>query len=464
MRMTLRGLSAESDWRDEALRTNLWLIPAIESMVAAALFAATVSIDKAAFHGALRLPPWVISGSPDAARQILASLAGAIITVVGVVFSIMIVTLTLASQQFGPRMLRTFIRDRGAQVTLGTFVATFFYAMLALISIGSTFVPHLSVTVALVLTVIDLGVLIYFIHHIATAIQLPSVIASIAHDLAGAIDAEAAPAPPGGSPLNGTAPVSGPSAEVLLTRLDRSGCVVAAPASGYLRFVRHATLVRIAAEHDAVIRLHHRPGHFLTKGHPVATVWPPEAATAIGRRLESVHITGPLRTLSQDIAFGIDQLVEIAIRALSPAVNDTFTALTCIDWLGDSLCKIAVEWRPQSSHRDRLGVIRLVTVPVSYERLVQRSFEKIRQAADGMPAVLIRQLDALNKIMAVAAPSRSQVLLDQAAMISRVSERTVPEPADQADIAARHQALMAQHLQEQAHPAKVSGPADGRGR
>ena len=303
---------------------------------------------------------------------------------------------------------------------------------------------------ALALTAIDLGVLIYFIHHIATAIQLPAVIASIAHDLSSAIDAEAAPGPASGSPaagrsLSGGAPVNGPSAEVLLARLDRSGSVVTVPTSGYLRFVRHATLVRIAAEHDAVIRLHYRPGHFLIQGHPMATVWPPEAATVIGRRLETVHITGPLRTLSQDIAFGIDQLVEIGIRALSPAVNDTFTALTCIDWLGDSLCKIAVEWHPQSCHRDRLGTIRLITVPVSYERLVQRSFEKIRQAADGMPAVLIRQLDVLSKVMAVAPPGRSHVLLDQAAMIARVGERSVPEPADQADIAARHQALLAVH-------------------
>ena len=457
MRITLRGLAVESDWRDEALRTNLWLIPAIESLAAVALFAVTLSIDEAVSHGVLWLPSWVISGSPDAARQILSSLAGAIITVVGVVFSIVIVTLTLASQQFGPRMLRTFIRDRGAQVTLGTFVATFFYAMLVLISIGSTFVPHLSVTVALALTVIDLGVLIYFIHHMATAIQLPAVIASIAHDLAGAIDDEAATAtsdgPLGGpgAALNGTVPANGPSAEILLARLNRSGRVVAAPASGYLRFVKHATLVRIAAEHDAVIRLHFRPGHFLTQGHPIATVWPPEAAAAIGRRLERVHITGPLRTLSQDIAFGIDQLVEIAIRALSPAVNDTFTALTCIDWLGDSLCKIAVEWHPQSCHLDHIGTIRLITVPVSYERLVQRSFEKVRQAADGMPAVLIRQLDALAKVMAVAPPGRFQVLLDQAAMIARVSERTVAEPADQADVTARYQALLA-HRAQASHP------------
>jgi hypothetical protein len=120
MRINLRGLAVESDWRDEALRTNLWLIPAIASVAAVVLFAVTLTIDEAAFHGELRLPSWVISGSPDAARQILSSLAGSLITVVGVVFSVVIVALTLASQQFGPRMLRTFIRDRGSQLTLGT--------------------------------------------------------------------------------------------------------------------------------------------------------------------------------------------------------------------------------------------------------------------------------------------------------------------------------------------------------
>jgi uncharacterized membrane protein len=442
MDISFRHFAVESDWRDESLRTNLWLIPAAESVAAVLLFVLTLSIDRAASHGELTLPSWVISGSPDAARQILSSLAAAIITVVGVVFSIMIVTLTLASSQFGPRMLRTFIRDRGTQLTLGTFVATFFYAMLALISIGATFVPHLSVTIALALTAVDLGVLIYFIHHIATVIQLPEVIASIARDLAQAIDAEA-DAPAGWSGIgNGAAP------DVLRARLDRDGRVVTAPASGYLRFVRHVTLVRIAAEYDAVIRLQHRPGHFLTHGHAMATVWPPEVADKISRRLERVHITGPLRTLSQDIAFGIDQLVEIAIRALSPAVNDTFTALTCIDWLGDSLSKIAVSWHPHTFHRDGNGEIRLITVPVSYERLVQRSFEKVRQAAGGMPAVLIRQLDALYKIMTVAPASRSQVLLDQADMIQRLNLRTVPEATDQADVTTRYEALLKLHAEK----------------
>ncbi|MFY9889207.1 MAG: DUF2254 family protein [Streptosporangiaceae bacterium] len=190
----IRRLLRSSDRRREVLRTNLWLVPAIEVAGAVVLFAATYALDRAAFAGDFVLPGWLLSGSADAARQVLTAIAAAIITVVGVVFSIVIVALTLTSTQFGPRMLRNFIRDRVTQVTLGTFVATFVYAVLALGSIGeggADFVPHISITVTLALMVADLAVLIYFLHHIATQIQLPQVIAGIAADLAAAIELQA---------------------------------------------------------------------------------------------------------------------------------------------------------------------------------------------------------------------------------------------------------------------------------
>src|ERR1700724_1984545 len=155
----------QSDWRREAMRTNLWLVPAAEALLVLGVFVGTHAVDRAAYRGDLQLPAWVLSGTADSARQILTAVATAIITVVGVVFSITIVALTLASTQFGPRMMRNFIRDRGTQLTLGTFVATFFYSILALVSIGGgphgDFVPHLSVTVALLLTIADLSVLIF---------------------------------------------------------------------------------------------------------------------------------------------------------------------------------------------------------------------------------------------------------------------------------------------------------------
>jgi uncharacterized membrane protein len=431
-------LGRGSEWRREVLRTNLWFVPAIEVLFAALLFAGTYALDRASYDGVFHIPGWAISGSPDAARQILTAIAAAIITVVGVVFSIVIVALTLTSTQFGPRMLRNFIRDRGTQLTLGTFVATFVYAILALGSVGQgdhgNFVPHISITVLLVLMVVDLAVLIYFLHHIAVQIQLPQVIASIAGDLAGAIDLQA------GDPSVGA---DARYAGLLIAEMDGPGGEVAAPRSGYLQYIRHRTLVQIATEKNAVIHLRYRPGHFLVQGHPYATVWPAGAAQKVARELARAHVAGPYRTLAQDVAFGLDQLVEICIRALSPAVNDTFTALTCIDWIGDSLCKVTGRWQPTHIYRDGAGAVRLIATEITYPRLVQRAFEKVRQAGQGMPAVMIRQLDALAKIMERATTTdEAEVLLDQAAMIERLSEGTVGEESDRADVRLAYQRVL----------------------
>jgi uncharacterized membrane protein len=432
------GARRGSVWRREALRTNLWFIPTVEVAAAIALFALTYRIDQAAYHGHLHLPGWINQGSADAARQILTASAAAVITVVGLVFSITIVALTLTSTQFGPRMLRNFIRDRGTQATLGTFVATFVYAVLVLGSIGhgarGDFVPHASVTVALVLVLASSGVLIYFIHHIARSIQLPEVIASIAKDLAIAIDAEVAAA----GRLDGRE--TGPSVAELERRMEESGVVVAAPRSGYLQFVEYDTLVAIASRADATIRLLYRPGHFVVAGLPLATVWPGEAAEEATRSLMRAHFTGSHRTLVQDLAFAIDQMVEIAIRALSPAVNDTFTALTCIDWLSDGLCKLTASWDPRTVYRDALGHVRIMAAEPRYARFVERAFDKVRQASRGMPAVMIRQLDALTRIATYASTDDQRAaLVAQANMILRVSESSVPEADDRAVVLRRYE-------------------------
>src|ERR1019366_1092104 len=295
----------------------------------------------------------------------------------------------------GPRMLRNFIRDRGTQLTLGTFVGTFVYAVLALGSIGQgghgNFVPHISITMTLVLMVVDLGVLIYFLNHVATQIQLPQVIAGIAGDLAVAIAAQA-----GAESAHAD---RGRAAQVI-SRMDGPGGEVNAPGSGYLQFIHHRTLVQIASEVGAVVQLRYRPGHFLVQGHPYATVWPASAAAKVASELARSHVVGPYRTLAQDVSFGIDQLVEIGIRALSAAVNDTFTALTCIDWLSAGLSRVSGRKLSEGGYRDRFGHVRLIEFDPSYARMVNRAFDKVRQAARGMPAVIIRMLDALNCVMA----------------------------------------------------------------
>lgn len=430
-------------WRREALRTTFWLVPTILVLVAGLLFLVTFEIDLAAYHGHLSLPSWIRNGTADAGRQVLSAIAAAVITVIGVVFSITIVALTLASQQFGPRMMRNFVRDVGNQVTLGIFVATFVYAVLALGSIGSDahgdFVPHVSIAVAETLLLVDLAVLIYFIHHIAKSIQLPEVIAGIARDLTGAIDAEF---PEQRTELEQQTPTedAGKSVAELLRLVHERGGVVPATTSGYIQFVGYAQLVDIAAHVDAVIRLDHRPGHFVVAGRPLATVWPHGAAKQVALHLAQAHVTGPHRTLMQDPVFAIDQLVEIAIRALSPAVNDTFTALTCIDWLSAGLSRMSTRTLVEGVYRDRFGRVRLIESDPSYARMVNRAFDKIRQAARGMPAVLIRLMDSLDTIMEeTTSTEQKQVLVRQAAMIVLNAEESVPDANDLADIRGRYE-------------------------
>src|ERR1700722_18329527 len=440
-------------WRWEALRTTLWFVPAVLIALGTVFFFVTFRIDVAAYFHQIELPTWLSSGSSESGREVLIAIAAAIITVVGVVFSITILALTLASQQFGPRMMRNFVRDIGNQVTLGVFVATFVYAVLALGSIttGShgDFVPQLSIIVAEALLLVDLAVLIYFIHHIAKSIQLPEVIAGIARDLMRAIDAEF-PEEIVDGPRATTPAESGKSVPDLLRLIEERGRVVPATASGYLQFVGYAQLVEIALRTDAVIRLDHRPGHFLVAGRPLATVWPQGAAQQVALDLAKAHVTGPHRTLMQDPVFAIDQLVEIAIRALSPAVNDTFTALTCIDWLSAGVSRVSGRTLAEGVYRDRNGRVRLIESDPSYARMVNRAFDKPRQSARGMPAVIIRMMDALASIAEQTTSEEQRgTLLRQAEMIFRMAQQSVSEPNDLEDIRVRYDRMVAADATDQ---------------
>src|ERR1700761_8917955 len=235
----MRGPYFEADWRREQLRTNLWLLPVLQTPGKVVVFGITYTIDRMAYDGWIHFPSWVLNGSADSARVVLATVAAAIITVVGIVFSITIVALTLASTQFGPRMLRNFVRDPGTQVSLGTFVASFCYAMVALVSVGGgphgDFVPHLSITVTFVLTLADVAVLIFFLNHIASLIRLPGVIARLRATLATGIATGGAPRPP---PRGGRFWVA------------RGGGALSPrpppPRSGYLQVVRHDSLLKTA--------------------------------------------------------------------------------------------------------------------------------------------------------------------------------------------------------------------------
>ena len=410
-------------------------------LVVVALFTFTYRVDVTFDASNQQLPAWVTSGGPDVARQILIAIAAAVITVAGVVFSITILVLQLASQQFGPRMLRNFIRDTGTQVSLGAFVATFVYSVLALQSVSDPprqFVPHLSTTIAVGLALVDLGVLIYFIDHVAVSIQLTSVVSGIAKDFRITL---------GQLQENEWQLIrSGPDRDdfdVLMRETDL-GDAIAAQSSGFLQAVGYERLVAIATESDAVIRLLHRPGHFVVAGQPLARVVPPSAVGPVSRGLVRAHIVGPNRTLTQDPGFAIDQLVEVALRALSPAVNDTFTAMNCIDWLGDCLCHAYAQPLPSGIYCDDAGNVRVIEQVLSYDRLLKGATDKIRQAGNGMPAILIRQLENLQKVMTlVTSPEQREIVLHHATLVLRASEASVSEESDRRDVRAAYEELVA---------------------
>ena len=257
----------------------------------------------------------------------------------------------------------------------------------------------------------------------------------------GAIDAEF---PERGTGTDVPAPANSErSVPELLRLLDERGGTVTSDTSGYVQFVGYAQLVAIVSRTDSVIRLNYRPGHFVVGGGPLATVWPRGAAGQVRLALAKAHVTGPDRTLMQDPVFAIDQLVEIAIRALSPAVNDTFTALTCIDWLSAGLSRLSGRALLEAFYTDAYGRVRLIEPYPSYAKMVNRAFDKIRQAARGMPAVMIRVLHALAVITEQATSSQQrQILLRQGDMVLQAAEESVPEQNDLKDIRARYQRLL----------------------
>jgi uncharacterized membrane protein len=417
----------------ERLRSSLWFLPAIMTIGAVGLSFATIAVDNEVSEDTTSELWGIYAGGPDGARSLLLAIAGSMIGVAGVVFSITIVALSLASSQFGPRLLRNFMRDRANQFVLGTFIATFIYCLLVLRTVrisGEEFVPHVSVTVGIGLSLLSLAVLIYFIHHIASSIQAPSVIAAVANDLHGAIERI----------MSSDAGES--EAAVPLPAENRSA--VQSTKSGYVQAIDVEALVKLASVRDAVLQLRHRAGNFVTIGDDIAFVSPAVAVDGeTAQEVEAAFILGDVRTLEQDIEFAIEQLVEVAVRALSPGINDPFTAMSCVDRLGAALCLIESKSFPPPVFVDGSGGLRIVQKPMTFEGVVDASFNQIRQHAIGNVAVTLRLLEALAAAGRCARrENERQVLRRHAEMLRRGFDK-VPEANDRADLEKRYEKVIA---------------------
>ncbi len=382
----------------ESLRATYWVVPSAMAFAAVLLSVAMIQLDEAAAAALLNRWSWVYTGGPQGARAVLSTIASSMITVAGVTFSITIVALTLASQQFGPRLLRNFLRDLGNQIVLGSFISTFLYCLLVLRTVrgndDSQFVPHLAVTVGVALAMLSLAVLIYFIHHVATSIQASQVIANVAGELEGAI-ARIFPDDIG----DGAAALEAPPLPPEAARRPDTARTVRATTTGYVQAVDSARILALASKQDRTIRIDVRPGAFVRIATPLASLWPaPEPADACDGPILEAFIVGADRTGAQDAGFFVNQLVELAVRALSPGINDPGTACTCIDRLEQALCQLAGRRIPSAYRYDDDGTLRVVAAPMTFASLLDLAFADIGRYGSSSVSVMSRLLEAVRDL------------------------------------------------------------------
>jgi uncharacterized membrane protein len=420
------------------LRGSYWFVPGVMVAAHGLLAAGLLVLDSslaAAFEGS------IYSGGADGARALLSTVAGSMITVAGVGFSITIVALVLASTQFGPRLLTLFIRDLTSQATLGSFAGTFVYCVLVLRSIrgldegGPAFIPALSITGAILLTLFSVAALVLFFHHVAVSIQAPKLVATVARDLDRAIDVLYPSSLGHGGP---------PPSDDAIPSIAHD-LVIPAAVSGYLQVVDDAALLVLAERHDLVVRLLARPGLYVIRGNPVLVVRSATTVDApLAADLRSTLIVGDVRTAEDDIEFSVRQLVEVALRALSPSINDPFTAMAAIDWLGGALARLATEEFPSRYRYDDAGRLRVVADVSTFAGIVHTIFSRIRHYGGDSPVVLNRLLEAVAAFgpHVRAGADRRQVRLEADAVMETGRAR-ITSAADLEELSRRHHAAVA---------------------
>jgi len=407
------------------LADTLWFIPSLIALFMSALAVVMVEVSTLIDAEALARFPRVFGASADSSRALLSAIAGAMITVAGLTFSLTMVAVTQASTQYTSRILRNFMRDRGNQIVLGIYVGMFAYCILVVRTIRSgdegQFIPALAVVLGIALAIGSVGMLLFFVHHIANALQASTIVHRITVETLVAVE-RAFPARLGEPASIGTLDNAGRDHHIP----DIAWRPVRARATGYVQSVDNSRLLEIAESLDVVVRLVPAVGDFVILGHPVAWVassrFPehdvPLTQSAIQDVARALTISS-YRTVNQDAAFGIRQLVDIALKALSPGINDTTTAITCIDHLGAILVSV-VGRADVAPARATRGVVRVIAPVPTFASLLALSFDEIRQNATTNVSALTRLLTTIATVASCPMDDERRHHLDD--QITRIVE------------------------------------------
>jgi uncharacterized membrane protein len=412
---------------------NLWLVPLKMSLAAVLLFAITMVPDMLAAYRIIHIPDWFSMGGIDDARAILSAMLGCVSTVLALIFSVALLVLSMVANLFGPRLLYRFVQDWVTQTCIGIFMGAFIYVFLVFLvthqDAHGSFIPQVSLITSWFLVLGAFGFLVFYSHRVAVLIQNPDAIGRIVDDLRRA--AVVTCRDNRGKPR---VDLAAPSASQIQST---DSAPVLSPTSGYLQEIDHLALVSAASRAGALISIPFRPGQFVLEGEMLAAISPSTALSVLTPLVVEKVELGRHRVLAQDLEFGIAQIVEIAIRALSPAVNDTFTGVASVDLLGEALTILAGTRHIGGDWYDSDGELRLQVRPLLLPRLIKQSFDQIRQAAADNPAVLIRLLSTIGRLSSKMKDAEDRnALLQQATAVRETATSKPLVTMDREDIEA----------------------------
>lgn len=415
----------------EQLKTSLWFVPATLSVGAVLLAFVALYVDTSALIRATPALWWLHSGDATDASDLMSTLLSSLITMTALAISITMVVLTLAANTLGPRLIRSFMGDRRTQLVLGLFIATIVYLLLVLRTISDGMpdeaVPHLGVSIGSGLALTCIFVLLFFVNHLARSIVADVVVQRLGDDLDRAIERLLPQgATPAGKPGRDAGALGAP-AEYRLAE------------AGYVRAIDGASLIGLAKRLGARIEVEFRPGSHLVPGSASAFVHPSHALTPeLESAIAAAVVVGVERTPTQDLDFVVRHLVEIALRALSPGINDPFTAIAVIDRLALSIASIIERGLPSGEHRDDDQVVRLTIQAATLDGFLATAFDQIRQAGESKPDILIRLLDVTEALLKTTRQASYRLsLLRHAEVVVGCARRNIADPHDLAVVEGR---------------------------
>jgi uncharacterized membrane protein len=404
------------------LRSNFWIMPSLIVVVSVIFAAALIKADSIENDRWLTQWPYLLGVGAEGARGMMTTIAGSMMSVVGVTFSMILVVLALASSQYTSRILRNFMRSRVTQIVLGIFAGIFTYCLIVLSSIrsdnDSAFVPSLAVFFGFVLALGGVVTLMFFIHHIAFSIQASSIIASVAQETIAAVDQLFPENPEQGADEDD-------DAQTIHPQIERNWRTISAKESGYIQSANITALIRLARNRKTIVKMERNIGEFVVQNTPLVSIAledPPDEETIAS--LQAAFTIKRYRTVQQDVAFGIRQIVDVALKALSPGIIDTTTAVMCVDYLTVILARIATR-KIFSSYYYEEGELLVIAKGPNYKSLLSESFDQIRNGAKGDVVIILRMLESIQNLAVLTVnPCRRRSICEQVKLIAELVERT----------------------------------------